>query len=75
MGMQTERFGYFRFKNGGRVHYLDEVEGRSTLRSLCGKDAVRGKLIPADLEETERALCRTCKRVEDTVFWGWQQMI
>jgi hypothetical protein len=75
MGMQTERFGYFRFKNEGRVHYLDEVKGRSTLRSLCGRDRVGEELIPADFEETERDLCKTCKRVEDTTFWGWEQMI
>ena len=75
MGMQTKRFGYFRLRNEGRVHYLDEVEGRSTLRSLCGKDTRRGKLIPANFEETERDFCRTCKRIQGTVFWGWEQMI
>ena len=75
MAMQSARFGYFRFKNGGKIHYLEEVEERSTLRTLCGRDAVRTSLTPAGIEETQRELCKTCRKVEDTMFWGWEQMI
>jgi len=74
MNMQTGRFGYFRFKKRGKVHYFEELPGRRTLRSLCGRDIVRKRLIPASIEETEKHLCKTCKKVEDTWFWGWEQM-
>ena len=73
--MQNEKFGYFRFEKGGKVHYLDEIPGKSGLWALCGRHAPRGRLIPVDMGEAERDLCRTCKKVEDTEFWGWEQMI
>jgi hypothetical protein len=73
--MQIERFGYFRFKKRGKVHYMDEVSGMSTLRSLCGRDTVRAELIPVGIETAEKSLCKACRRVIDAAFPGWDQML
>jgi hypothetical protein len=72
--MPTERFGYFRFAERGNVHYFDQRPGESGLLSLCGRCADRKGLIPAHIEEAERVLCKTCKKVLDKQFWGWEQM-
>ncbi len=73
--MQTGRSGYFRVREQGKVHYLEELPGRCRLRSLRGRDAVRKRLISADIEEIEKHLCKTCKKVEDAEFWAWEQMV
>jgi len=73
--MQYERFGYFRFAQQGRVHYFDEVPGRSKLQSLCGKHVAKGRLVVADAGETETDLCKACRKIIDTEFWGWEQMM
>jgi hypothetical protein len=73
--MPTERFGYFRFDKRGNVHYFDQRPGVSGLWSLCGRCADIRRLLPADIEEAERELCKTCKKVQDNLFWGWEQML
>ena len=73
--MQIERFGYFRLKKRGKVHYVDEVSGLTTLRSLCGRDTVGAELIPVGIETAEKSLCRACRRVIDAEFLGWDQML
>jgi hypothetical protein len=73
--MQYERFGYFRLNQQGRVHYFDEVPGSPEFRALCGKHAAKARLVLTDPEEAERDLCKTCKRIIDTEFWGWEQMV
>ena len=73
--MENEGFGYFRLDKRGKVHYLDEIPGEPGLWTLCGRCADRGRLIPADIEEAQKVLCKTCKKVQDTEFWGWEQML
>ncbi len=71
----NEEFGYFRFNNRGKVHYVNEEPGKSGRWTLCGKNVGTRRLMPADMEEIQGDLCKTCKKVEDTEFWGWEQML
>lgn len=73
--MKNERFGYFRFEKRGKVHYLDGIAGKSEPRTLCGRYAVKRRLIPAGTEDAETDLCKTCKKVVETEFYGWEQML
>lgn len=73
--MQYERFGYFRLNQQGRVHYFDEVPGSPELQALCGRHAGKARLVLTDPERAERDLCKTCRRIIDTEFWGWEQMV
>ncbi len=73
--MPAEKFGYFRFAERGNIHYFDQRPGESELFSLCGRCADGKRLTPAHIEEAERMLCRACKKVLDTLVWGWEQML
>jgi len=62
--MQNEKFGCFRLKKRGKMHYVNEAAGKFGFWTLCGRYVGKRTFMPADIEEAEGDLCETCKKVE-----------
>jgi uncharacterized CHY-type Zn-finger protein len=73
--MQGKGFGYFRLHNQGKIHYVEEISRESFSRTLCGRCVASVGLIPADGRDMETDLCKRCRSVVNTEFWGWEQMV